>query len=127
MIKDQLMLPLYNPPHMTRLTAALSILLALYMSLAQAGLCPCWLFRDVHRYHPHFAADPEQPHSHFYLFELYNSQTIASAPPFPLPARTLILVLALGSLWWHLTDADLPIAGWATSPPTPPPRRQVST
>lgn len=112
---------------MSRATLALLIFLVGFTALTQPGLCPCWLIGDVRLYHPHFDAQPERAHSHTYLFELYNSQTVASAPPFPIPARTVILVLGLGSLWRHLTHAALPVAGWAAPPSTPPPRLRVSS
>jgi hypothetical protein len=111
---------------MSRLALVLLIFLAAYMALAQPGLCTCWLIRDVHTYHPHLAADPERPHSHFYLIEFYNSQTVANAPPFLTPARTLILALALGGLWRRISHTTMFVAGWTSPPLIPPPRLRVS-
>jgi len=107
---------------MSRSTLALLIFLVSFTALAQPGLCPCWLFADVGKYHPHPDGHPGRPHSHAYLFELYNSQTVASTPSLPTPARALILALALGALWLYVAHTTVAILGWAAHPPIPPPR-----
>ena len=107
---------------MRRITLALLLFLAGYLALTQPGLCPCWLIREVRIYHPHPFAHPERPHPHDYLFELYNSQTVASTPSLPTPARALILALALGALWLYVAHTTVAILGWAAHPPIPPPR-----
>ena len=111
---------------MSRLTFVLLLFLASYTAFAQPGLCPCWLLRDVRHYHPHLDNHPERPHSHGYLLELFNAETVAIAPSLPLPARTLILLLALGSLWWRIGYLAGSITPWTAPPPTPPPRLAAS-
>ena len=111
---------------MSRLTLALLIILAAFVALAQPGLCPCWLFADVGKYHPHPDGHPERPHSHAYLFELYNSQTVASTPSLPTPARTLILFLVLSTVWWCVGNYAPSLTSWASPPSTPPPRGAAS-
>jgi len=112
---------------MRRLTLALLLFLAGYLTLAQPGLCPCWLIADVQKYHPHLFAHPERPHPHGYLFEIFNAESVAVAPPLPIPARTLILASAISSLWWHIGSHAFSVADWAAPPPTPPPRLSASS
>ena len=111
---------------MSRLTLALLILLAGSIALAQPGLCPCWLIPDVGKYHPHPDGYPERPHPHGYLLELFNAESAAVVPPFPIPARTLILFLALSTVWWCMGGNAPSLTGWASPPSTPPPRRAAS-
>ena len=111
---------------MRRLTLALPLFLAGYLTLAQPGLCPCWLMADVLKYHPHPFTHPERPHPHGYLFEIFNAESAAVAPPLPLPARTLILALALSGLWLWIGSHTAIVANWMAPPPTPPPRLAAS-
>ncbi len=111
---------------MSRFTLALLACLIALTALAQPGLCPCWLIQDVTRYHPHPFARPERPHPHGYLLEIFNAETIVVAPSLPVPARTLILLLALSSLWWRTGNAIVHFARRAAPPPTPPPRLAAS-
>lgn len=111
---------------MSRPALALLIFLAGFTALAQPGLCPCWLVRDVRIYHPHPDSHPERPHPHGYLLELFNAESAAVAPPLPIPARTLILFLALSTVWWCVGSYAPSLTGWAFPPSTPPPRRAAS-
>jgi len=111
---------------MSRTTLALAIFLAGYTSLAQPGLCPCWLMRDVRRYHPHVDRHPEHPHSHGYLLDLFNAEAVAVAPSLPIPAQTLILLLALGGLWRRIGHLAESVTPWIAPPPTPPQRLAAS-
>ncbi len=111
---------------MSRSALALLIFLAGFMALAQPGLCPCWLVRDVRLYHPHPGGHPERPHSHGYLLELFNAESAAVASPLPIPARTLILFLALSTVWWCIGGYAPALTGWASPPSTPPPRGAAS-
>jgi hypothetical protein len=112
---------------MSRVGLALLIFLAAYIALAQPGLCPCWLMHDVRTYHPHPFAHPERPHPHDYLLEIFSAETAAVSPPAPMPVLTLILLLALGSLWWRTDSSRVPLARWAAPPATPPPRLSASS
>ena len=112
---------------MRRLTLALLLFLAGYLALVQPGLCPCWLMRDVRTYHPHPFAHPEHPHPHDYLLEIFNAESVAVAPPLLIPARILILALALNGLWWRIGSHAFSAADWAAPPPIPPPRLSASS
>ena len=53
---------------------------ALLTAFMPPGVCPCWLMFDPAHHHPHFDGHPEQPHSHEYLLDLFESQTAPAAP-----------------------------------------------
>src|SRR5574337_1976323 len=104
----------YNFRRMSRPTLALLVFLAGVTALAQPGLCPCWLVPDVRTDHPHPFAHSERPHPHDYLLELFNAETAAVAPQLPIPARTLILVLAISGLLWRMGSHAFSITDLAT-------------
>ncbi len=112
---------------MSRPALALLIFLAGFTALAQPGLCPCWLVREVRIYHPHPDSHPERPHPHGYLLELFNAEMGATVPPFPTPARTVIVSLAHGSLWRRIGGHAVSVVDWAAPPPMPPPRLSASS
>jgi hypothetical protein len=92
-----------------------------FMSLAQPGICPCWLLNDVHDIHPHPAGHPEIPHSHDYLFAMFASAP-ALPPSLPLEPPSVLLDLAsLRGVWRNHAEADLGQASTGPPPPTPPP------
>ncbi len=107
---------------MRRSVLALSLFLAVFIAFAQPGLCPCWLMIDVAAHHPHLDGHPERPHTHGYLFDLFQAQTVAAVPLTLVPLSILIALQAAGGLWQPLHNLSLHVSGWSFSPPTPPPR-----
>ena len=107
---------------MRLLVVAAGIFLAPYLALTPAGLCPCWLMLEPAEFHPHPSGHPERPHDHRYLFDLFQSQTVAAAPLALLPAGLLIALQAASGLRRPLPDELLHGAGWTPLPATPPPR-----
>jgi hypothetical protein len=92
-----------------------------YLCLAQPGICPCWLLKDVHDIHPHPAGHPEQPHSHDYLFEMFASAP-ALAPGLPLePPSVLLDLTSLRGVWRDHAEGYPGEESAGPSPPTPPP------
>ena len=102
--------------------AAILVFLAGLTTLAQPGLCPCWLIGDVRTNHPHFDVHPERPHHHNYLFEMFPAGVAVLSKPNLLPAASLILLLGLAVLWQSRRDALVFSRPWAPVPLTPPPR-----
>lgn len=107
---------------MRRSVLALSLFVAVVTAFAQPGLCPCWLLPDVTVHHPHLDGHPERPHSHGYLFDLFQTHTVAAAPLTLLSAGHFIALLASAGLWRPLHNLSLYICEWSFSPPSPPPR-----
>jgi len=100
--------------------------LAGLIAVAPPGLCPCWLIADVRTYHPHPDGQPDRPHTHDYLFELFHAQPVAALPGPPITIGDLMLALIGAGVWRHLSHRAWPAQGWATPPPTPPPRLAAS-
>lgn len=98
----------------------LPLLIAL-VAFAQPGLCACWLMIDISAHHPHFE-DPSRPHSHDYLSEVFQAQTVASAPPIVISAQALLAILALAALWRPLLRRLPSLAGWLAESDPPPPK-----
>ena len=107
---------------MRRSVLALSLFLAVFIAFAQPGLCPCWLMIDVAAHHPHLDGHPERPHTHGYLFDLFQAQTVAAVPLTLVPLSILIALQAAGGLWRPLHTPSLSVTGWSFSPLKPPPR-----
>jgi len=101
---------------------ALSAFLAVFIAFAQPGVCPCWLMPDPAHQHPHVGANPDEPHSHGYLFDLFQAQTVAAAPLTLVPASIVTALQAASELWRPLHTLSLPANGWSFAPPVPPPR-----
>ncbi len=95
--------------------------MAAYLSLAQPGICPCWLIKDVHDIHPHPAGHADVPHSHDYLFEMFASAP-AVAPSLPAQSPSFFLqhVSARG-VWRGFSEANPGKPSEPPPPPTPPP------
>ena len=111
-----------NPASLTA-RAILFVFLAGYLSLAQPGICPCWLLKDVHDLHPHPAGHPELPHTHDYLFGMFASAP-ALATNIPVETPSVLLALtSLQGLWRSPVDANLGEQASGRPPPTPPPQR----
>ena|SRR3989304_10459808 len=111
---------------MQRFTLFLAIGLAVMVSLAQPGICPCWMLSDVRQLHPHLFNQPQTEHSHQYLLE-YNQTVMAQVVPALVPQVTLLVaLLSLAGLSWRIESwVDLP-AGWASSPESPPPEFRLT-
>jgi hypothetical protein len=91
------------------------------MSLAQPGICPCWLLKDVRDIHPHPAGHAEMPHSHLYLFQMFDSAP-AIAPQLPVVSPAVFLQhLSARGLWRGSIYAAPGEASDFPPPPTPPP------
>ncbi len=96
--------------------------LAVYSSLAQPNLCACWLIEDVGRVHFHPAdVDPDAPHSHEYLFDLYRVHP-SSVAPAVLSPRELLLHLDAHSLWRRAPAEAISQSSWHPRVIPPPPR-----
>lgn len=102
------------------LRLALAVCVAL-VALAPPGLCPCWLIADVRHIHPHPSGEPDRPHPHDYLFEMFQTQPAHTSEP-PLHPTALIEHLKDRSVWQAVGDYARVISGWSAAPPTPPPR-----
>jgi hypothetical protein len=107
---------------MSRLLIAFSLFLSLQTALLPAGLCGCWLMVDVAEHHPHPDGHSEQPHSHEYLFDLFNAGTPATATLNVLPADQLVELLNANPLWHQVTDVLAEPSAWSSPPLSPPPR-----
>ena len=107
---------------MPRLLLALLILVVALTAFAPPGLCPCWLFVEVEAFHPHAPDQAAHPHSHNYLFEVYQGQTAAVMPPALLPAALLLVLLSGLLRWRRLPHQDANGAGWNFPSDVPPPR-----
>lgn len=107
---------------MRRILLALGFLFALYLALTPPGLCPCWLMFDPAEHHPHFDAHAQQPHDHNYLFEYFQSQTVAVVPLWLVPIALLISWQAASGLRRQIASEIVAALGWALDPLTPPPR-----
>jgi hypothetical protein len=105
------------------LTAAGLVFLAALTSLAQPGLCPCWLVADLEEFHPHPGGDDqaEFPHSHAYLHEIFQAQPAGMAPAL-VTARAFVAELTARTLWQRLLEGHAWSAGWGDRPEHPPPR-----
>lgn len=110
-----------------RLAFALLIVMAGYMSLAQPGLCSCWLIAEVKDIHPHPDGQPDRPHDHRYLFEIFQAQNIAIANIYVVAVAVLIASLAGASLWHQMLDQAPGGNGWSSPPDIPPPRLAFSS
>jgi len=96
--------------------------LSLWLSLAQPGLCPCWMLADVTHHHPHPAGNAHKPHSHDYLWELFRA-TLASVAPQVLSALALMLACLAACLWRRLLASGCPSnLLWFAQVLLPPPR-----
>ncbi len=109
---------------MSRPGIILIVLLVGFVALAQPGLCPCWLMLDISAHHPHPDGHPERPHSHGYLADLFQTDTVAAIPLLVVPAQTLIAQHALGALWWRVPNREWQLTGWMSAMEPPPPRAQ---
>lgn len=99
----------------------LFVFLAGYLSLAQPGICSCWLLQDVRHVHPHPAGHADQPHSHDYLFEMFASAP-ALVPVLPLERPSVLLDLtSMRGVWRNHSEANPGEETPGPSPPTPPP------
>jgi len=103
------------------LTLTALAFLAALTSLAQPGLCPCWLIADAVHPHPGGRAQADHPHPHGYLFEMFQAQPAAIAPAL-VTARALVNDLAAQALWQTLIERRTGAAGWGGPPDHPPPR-----
>ncbi len=106
---------------MRRVLLVLGFLFNSYLALTPPGLCPCWLMVDPAEHHPHFN-DQARPHSHDYLLDYFQSQTVAAVPLMLMPIALLISLQAASGLWRQLFHVSLTANGWAYAPLTPPPR-----
>lgn len=107
---------------MSRFALALLVLLIGLTALAQPGLCPCWLMQDVRAHHPHPDGHPERSHAHDYLDDLFSAGTPALVNLSLITARSLLGLLALGSLWRAAANERLTASGWIMRLEPPPPR-----
>ncbi len=107
---------------MQRMFLVLLYFVILGVALMPPGVCPCWLMFDPAANHPHFDGHPEIPHDHEYLFDYFQSQTVAASSLALIPAALLIALQAVSGLLRNLTGHVLLGDGWAYLPPTPPPR-----
>jgi hypothetical protein len=102
------------------------VLLAPYIAFTPPGLCPCWLMMEPGQFHPHPSGRPDHPHTHDYLFDLFQSQTATATPLALLPAGLLIALQAASGLRRPLPDVVHDGASWTPLPPRPPPRLLLS-
>jgi hypothetical protein len=108
---------------MRRAVLAIVPFYLLCLFLTPPGLCPCWLMFDPAAHHPHFDGHAERPHSHEYLLDYFQSQTVGAAPVASLPAASLIALQAASGLRRPLAVACQSAGGWTAAPLTPPPER----
>jgi hypothetical protein len=106
---------------MRHLSAALIVFFSGFFSLTQPGLCPCWLLPDVND-HPHLDGHPERPHRHDYLFNLFQSNTPAAAPPVVIPINEIIAALNASGHLRLPGHAPQAVTGWQAAVEPPPPR-----
>lgn len=107
---------------MSRPAIILLILLVGLTAFAQPGLCPCWLMVDIQTRHPHPGGQPDQPHGHDYLDDLFSAGLAAVATLSLVPAHALIALLATGNLWRPIADHSSFAHGWMPALEPPPPR-----
>lgn len=96
--------------------------LSLWLSLAQPGLCPCWMLSDLEHNHPHPSGHSHEPHAHDYVWELFRA-SLASVAPQVFSALALMLASLAACLWQALLSRKrLQAAAWFANVPLPPPR-----
>ncbi|MGQ0602028.1 MAG: hypothetical protein ACT4QE_10080 [Anaerolineales bacterium] len=109
---------------MSRMTlfAVLLLFLSAVVAVTPPGLCSCWLIADVEQVHAHPAGDEDHPHSHDYLFELFNTH-LPATPPSVAAAAAVIAQLIGAALRLVLPrQVALGAARWSGSVELPPPR-----
>jgi hypothetical protein len=77
---------------------------------------------DPAKQHPHLDGRPDLPHDHQYLFDFFQSQTVAAVPLLLVPIGLLIALQTASGLWHQIASQSFSNNGWATTPLTPPPR-----
>ncbi|MEK7787412.1 MAG: hypothetical protein AAB658_18575, partial [Chloroflexota bacterium] len=97
---------------MSRPVIILLILLIGLTAFAQPGLCPCWLMVDIQARHPHPGGQPDQPHGHDYLNDLFSAGLAAVATLSLVPAHALIALLTAVQLWRPITHNSIFAPGW---------------
>jgi hypothetical protein len=104
--------------------AVVSILLwvALLTGLMPPGVCPCWLMPDPAHQHPHPGGHSDQPHSHDYLLDLFESQTVPGLTAMPISVAFWLAVLAASGLVLYLSQPGLCLYSWNCPVEPPPPR-----
>jgi hypothetical protein len=97
----------------------LQVVLAGFLTLAQPGICSCWM---LHHVHPHPFAHPELPHDHGYLFWYFSSSPAQTAPALPGGDEVHARLRVLSNQWSEVSE---PLPGsprWSAQPSIPPPR-----
>jgi hypothetical protein len=77
---------------------------------------------DVAPYHPHPDGHPERPHTHSYLFDLFQSQSVVLLPLVLDAISALMALVAASGLKRRVAVSVSFIAGWAPAVALPPPR-----
>jgi hypothetical protein len=77
--------------------------------------------------HPHPDGQPDRPHSHDYLGDLFSAGNPAITTLSLIAAHTLIALLTLGKLWRTVSSHACFALGWIQTLEPPPPRDIAST
>jgi hypothetical protein len=96
--------------------------LSLWLSLAQPGLCPCWMLADIEDNHPHPAGNAHEPHGHEYLQELFRANVASTAPQVISVLALMLACLAASLRHWLLSGEHLLSGFWFAEVLLPPPR-----
>ncbi len=104
---------------------ALLIFIIALTAFAPPGLCPCWLLAHVEEFHPHSPSQAQRPHSHDYLFEIYQAHSAADMPATLMPAALFVLLLAGLGHWRTLFHHEQAALAWNLPVASPPPRCAV--
>ncbi len=95
---------------------------ALLTSLMPPGVCPCWLMPDPAQQHPHPGGHSDQLHSHDYLLDLFESQTVPGLTAKPISVAAWLAVLAASGLALYLSQPGIGLGDWSRPVEPPPPR-----
>jgi len=100
-------------------TLLLQVVLAGFLTLAQPGICSCWM---LHHVHPHPFAHSELPHDHGYLFWYYSSSPAQTAPALPGGDEVHARLRNLSNQWSEVSERLPGSPRWSSPPSIPPPR-----
>lgn len=107
---------------MRYLSVFIAATLAIFIALAQPGVCSCWLMVDVAHNHPHPDGHPERPHAHDYLADLFSANVAITVLPFIFSILAFIASIYASALWQVVLASPFFNGGCRLGLEPPPPR-----